>query len=214
MTTPVPTNPKICHIVHVDKLASILNDGYLWSDATVQRRHSGGTTIGMASIKARRLSKSLNSYPNLHVGDCVPFYLCPRSVMLYMFHMNNHPDISYTGGQTPIVHLVADLQRVVQWANQNGKRWVFTDSNAGSYYFNDFSDLAQLGQINWGAVQATGWRSCREQKQSEFLIEDQFPWELVEDIGVYSDKQYQQVSRILSGAQHRPAVEVKRNWYY
>lgn len=32
----VPAQPKIYHILHVDRLASVLADGKLWSDAMVQ----------------------------------------------------------------------------------------------------------------------------------------------------------------------------------
>ena len=51
-----PAQPKIDHIVHVDRLASIVSDGQLWSDSVVMRRSGGGTTIGMSGIKKRRLS--------------------------------------------------------------------------------------------------------------------------------------------------------------
>ena len=148
MSNNIPANPKIYHIVHVDRLPSIVSQGCLWSDAAVQGTSLPGTTIGMHTIKARRLVKALNSYTDLHVGDCVPFYFCPRSVMLYMFYKDNHPEITYHGGQTPIVHLQADLYQTVNWAKQNGKRWVFTNSNAGSFYFNDFNDLSHLNQVN------------------------------------------------------------------
>ena len=30
---PMPAEPKIYHIVHVDRLPSIVKDGYLWCDA-------------------------------------------------------------------------------------------------------------------------------------------------------------------------------------
>lgn len=214
MSDNIPFNPKIYHIVHIDRLPSIISQGCLWSDAAVQCTPLPGTTIGMSTIKARRLTKTLNSYPDLHVGDCVPFYFCPRSVMLYMFHMNNHPEITYRGGQTPIVHLEADLYQTVKWANQNGKRWVFTNSNAGSFYFDDFNNLSQLNHVNWSSVDATNWKECREQKQAEFLIEEQFPWSLVEAVGVYSQTQFQQVSAGLNSTTHRPPVSIQRNWYY
>lgn len=68
----VPAQPKIYHIVHVDRLPSIITDGYLWCDAQIVRRATSGTTIGMGKIKERRLQKTLNSFPDLHVGDCVP----------------------------------------------------------------------------------------------------------------------------------------------
>lgn len=214
MSNNIPANPKIYHIVHVDRLASILAQDCLWSDAAVQSAQLPGTTIGMTTIKARRLAKTLNSYPDLHVGDCVPFYFCPRSVMLYMFHMNNHPKIAYSGGQAPIIHLQADLNTVVQWAQQNRKRWAFTNSNAGSFYFNDYSSVTDLNKIDWNAVNAESWAQCKENKQAEFLLEDQFPWTLVGEIGVYSQTQAQQVISALNSTTHRPPVLVKRNWYY
>jgi len=214
MSENIPTDLKIYHIVHVDRVASIISQGCLWSDAAVQNGQLPGTTIGMGTIKARRLQKSLNSCPDLHVGDCVPFYFGPRSVMLYMFHMNNHQEITYHGGQTPIIHLQADLHRTVEWANQNKKRWAFTNSNAGSFYFDDFNNLSQLNEVNWSSVQATNWKDCREQKQAEFLLEEQFPWSLVEAIGVYSQTQVQQVSAAFNATSHRPQVTVQRNWYY
>jgi hypothetical protein len=68
MSSSVPSTIKLYHIVHVDRLPSIIQDSFLWSDAEVQKRTSSGTNIGMTSIKRRRLQKSLTSYPDLHVG--------------------------------------------------------------------------------------------------------------------------------------------------
>ena len=78
----VPRQPKIYHIVHVDRLKSIIADNYIWCDAEILRRQPPGTTIGMNNIKQRRRTKRLSSHPDLCVGDCVPFYFCPRSIML------------------------------------------------------------------------------------------------------------------------------------
>lgn len=108
-----PAAPKIYHIVHVDRLSSIIADGYLWCDARVaelmQQGSRMGTTIGMNSIKDRRLHElTLTSHPDLFVGQCVPFYFCPRSVMLYLLYRANHRELSYTGGQDLVVHLEAD----------------------------------------------------------------------------------------------------------
>ena len=215
MNCSVPTPVKICHIVHIDKLPSIINDGGLFCDAVIQKRDPVGTTIGMKKIKTRRLEElTLTSYPDLHVGDCVPFYFCPRSVMLYTFYCNDHPDITYRGGQTPIVHLVADMRKTMRWADENNLRCAFTTSNAGSKYFNDYTNEADLDKINWNAVRTHMWKDCREEKQAEFLVENRFPWNLVEYIGVYSDTQLQQLTGILETAEHRPQTAVKRDWYY
>ena len=51
-----PAQPKIYHIVHVDRLASVINAGCLWSDSAMAEHAQPGTTIGMGGIKQRRLS--------------------------------------------------------------------------------------------------------------------------------------------------------------
>lgn len=216
----VPAQPKIYHIVHVDRLRSILADEHLWCDAEVVRRAPAGTAIGMVHIKQRRLNElTLTSHPGLYVGDCVPFYFCPRSIMLYLIHRKN-PELSYSDGQEPIVHLQADLYTCVNWAEQNSRRWAFTLSNAGAYYFEDRRDLAQLNEIDWAAIQTNRWSgrgiapSVKEGKQAEFLIEQSFPWHLVERIGVCSRATYQQVVNVLSATGHRSPVEIRTDWYY
>ncbi len=214
---PPPPNPKIYHILHRDRLPSVLSNGFLWSDGVVQRGDFSGTTIGMSAIKRRRLlENSLNSHPGLMVGECVPFYFCPRSIMLYLLHRGNDPDLSYHGGQEPIVHLQADLQASIEWAHSEGKRWAFTLSNAGSSYFEDRSSLSDLHEINWNAVQANVWTNpeIKEGKQAEFLVEERFPWHLVEEIGVFSRGVYGQVTNLLAEHSHRPPVQIRNNWYY
>lgn len=211
----VPARPKIYHILHVDRLPSVLADGHLWCDAEVARRAPPGTTIGMNTIKQRRLKElTLTSHPGLHVGECVPFYFCPRSIMLYVIHRANHPELSYRGGQVPIVHLEADLSAAVTWADENDRRWAFTLSNAGAYYFEDRGDLAQLHELDWRAIRARDWRDKKEGKQAEFLIEQSFPWQLVERIGVMNKTVHARVAHALAGAAHQPLVEVRRDWYY
>jgi hypothetical protein len=221
-----PDRPKIYHILHVNRLASVVADGYLWSDSEVIQRECGGTNIGMNRIKERRSNElCLRSYPDLHIGSCTPFYFCPRSIMLYLIYCKSE-DLSYKGGQGPIVHLEADLHQTVNWANERGQRWAFTLSNAGARYFEDYAEISKLGEINWDAVHARKWSgngvagSIKEGKQSEFLIERGFPWYLIERIG-YLDRPFAPPSGVLAlitdalqGASHRPVVEKCNDWYY
>ena len=214
MTNNIPNLIKIYHIVHISKLPSIIDDGFLYSDAEMRNRKQTGATIGMERIKNRRLSLALSSHPGLYVGECVPFYFCPRSIMLYLMHMSNSPDITYRGGQEPIIHLVADFHKTVEWANDNNLRWAFTTSNAGAYYFDDYSDLSDLTKIDWQAIQTENWREVREKKQAEFLIEHRFPWELVEEVGVYSYIQQHEVQNKIGSQTNYLKISIKREWYY
>jgi ssDNA thymidine ADP-ribosyltransferase, DarT len=218
--TQPPAEPKIYHILHVNSLASVVSAGQLYCDSAMLGSSATGTTIGIGEIKNRRLANKIASHPGLHVGECVPFYFCPRSIMLYLLHCANHPDLTYRGGQEPIVHLEADLRAAVRWADENGRRWAFTLSNAGSRYFEDRCDLRQLVEIDWKAVQATTWGgpgaspNLSDGKQAEFLMEGSFPWKLVERIGVLSDEVARMASHATRGSGHRPVVEIRRDWYY
>ena len=220
MVTPVPKNPKIYHIVHVDRLPYIIRYGRLWCDAVMAGRENTGTVIGMTTIKQRRLRElKFTSHPELYVGQCVPFYFCPRPVMLYLIYRRNSA-LANQDGQKPIIHLEADLHRTIDWSKSNNRRWAYTTSNAGSYHFEDYSDLGQLRRIDWDAVQAEVWVNTAEFpnrmdfKQAEFLLEGYFPWRLITGIGVYSQNIKDRVRMSLQTSVHRPLVEVKRDWYY
>ena len=211
----VPRQPKIYHIVHINNLNSILNSKGLFSYSQVKTNNSINTNIGMSKIKERRLTElRLSSHPDLFVGQCVPFYFCPRSVMLYVIYRGDSPEIEYHDGQEGIIHLQSDLHSTVQWASQTNKRWAFTLSNAGSYYFEDTNNLNNLGLLDWNAINATNWQHCKEEKQAEFLIENSFPWHLVEGIGVYSQKTYNETIRILNLNSEITPVRIIKEWYY
>jgi len=177
-----------------------------------QRR--GTTGIGNSEIKSDRLRLPVSCHPGTTVGQYVPFYFCPRSVMLYVISRRNHPNVAYRDGQGPIVHLMANLHEVVVWANANQRLWAFTAINAANRAADFFSDLGRLSEIDWPAVSASQWVSCRDQKMAEFLVHGGFPWELVRGIGVHSEAVGTRAARAIAEASHRPLVKVKPDWYY
>jgi hypothetical protein len=214
--TGAPAEVRIYHITHMDNLPSILADEGLWSDAEMITRGGARASIGMGRIKERRLSLPVKCHPPDRVGEYVPFYFCPRSIMLYLIHRANHPELTYRGGQAPILHLEADLRQTVAWAEREGRRWAFSLSNAGATYTEFRGQLEQLGEVNWAAVAATDFQAdeVKEGKNAEFLMREFFPWQLVRRIGVLSESMQNRAIRALSGAKHKPAVEVRRDWYY
>lgn len=215
MTTP-PTRPKIYHITHVENLHAIAAEGLL-SDSAILRRGGPAQMIGMSDIKRRRIEElPVRCHPGTMVGDYVPFYFCPRSIMLYVIHCRNHPELAYRGGQDPIVHLEADLNDVVNWAAQQGVRWAFSLSNAGAYYTEFRAQLQELDQLIWEDIRATDFRSpdVKEHKQAELLVHESFPFSLVERIGVRSGAVRTLAVTSLAAATHQPRIEVRPEWYF
>ncbi len=136
--------------------------------------------------------------------------------MLYLIFKGNHPELDYQGGQDPIVHLEVDLHRTVAWAESKGRRWSFTTSNAGSGYFQDYSNLHDLNMVDWEAVKSNWWPDppVKEGKQAEFLVERSLPWHLVDRIGIRTNILYTRVQGFLSKVNHRPPIAIKPGWYY
>jgi|SRR5579859_199198 len=212
----LPANQKIFHITPIDNLQKIV-DGKLWSDAQRIARGLDCTVVGMNRIKTRRLEEiEVDCHPDTHVGDYVPFYFCPRSVMLYILHKGNDPDLRYRGGQRPIVHLQADLAAVLEWVEESEVEWAFSRGNAGAYYTTFSDDTEELAQLNWARIAANDWRDpdVKEAKQSEFLVYESFPWTCIELIGVYDSEMRDAVAKLIAAAEHQPEIAVRRDWYY
>ena len=208
-----PTNPLVYHITPVDKLDSIIKRGGLYSDRGVREAGIGGSVIGYGHIKERRLRTSLRSHPTLTVGDCVPFYFCYRSPMLYAIARKNQ-DLEYRDGEHQIVYLVSKIHDVVGWADEHGRRWLFTGSNASASDFEEYTSLNCLNKLDWEAIKARHWPDVVGPKQAEFLVESFVSWELVGQIGVKSDAIRYRVLDELGRAEHQPRVMVRPNWYY
>jgi hypothetical protein len=211
----VPEQPKLYHITHVDFLPAILQDGCLYSEASLKASSKAPPEVGMSHIKERRFHIDLSCHPGTVVADYVPFYFCPRSVMLYLLYKRNHLELTYRGGQEPIVHLEFDCAEVMDWADAHGHPWAIAPTSAGAFYTQFYADREALKRIDWGAVAATDWRDpeVKEHKQAEFLLHGMAPWSLVRRIGVYDQTIQDKVIAILSQTQ-LPLVESHREWYY
>jgi hypothetical protein len=170
----------------------------------------------MGKIKQRRLNE-LVVHPHAphKVGEYVPFYFCPRSVMLYMMSVRS-AELRYQGGQQPIAHLVIDLEKAISWANHSRVKWVASKGNAGARITEFLATQPELSQINWDAVHASDWRKpqIKDAKQAEFLIHQHVPWHLVEEVAFCTQEKLSYTQGILSGIMDLPPFHVRRAWYY
>lgn len=57
MPGQIPETPKLFHILHYDKLGTVIKSGGLFSDAILAANNPSGTIIGMNKIKRRRLTE-------------------------------------------------------------------------------------------------------------------------------------------------------------
>lgn len=205
---PNLTDPDIFHITHVENLAGIIAAGGLFSDSALAAQKNAVTNIGYTQIKAGRLTKPVPSYPGTTVGQFVPFYFCPRSVMLYVVNRGNTG--LPPGCQVDIAHLVSR----VSVASKHGQ-WAFTTMNAAAAFTTQFyTSLNHLSHVQWWAMAQTHWQQCKDERQAEFLVRDFFPWTAVQEIWVHGGPAAQRLQALLQGAHHQPTVHVRPDCYY
>jgi ssDNA thymidine ADP-ribosyltransferase, DarT len=191
--------------------------GELLSDAEALKQSLTHEVVGIGDIKKRRLeSCKVKCYPDTMVGEYVPFYFCPRSIMLYLLHKGNHANLAYTGGQRPIVHLEADLTQVLNWAQENQIRWAFTNQNASAVYAQFYNQIDQFGQIHWDHVHERNWQDAliKEHKQAEYLHYGTFPCHLFSRIIVIDERVQQFATERISEAKNVPPVVIEPEYYY
>ncbi|WP_428261548.1 type II toxin-antitoxin system toxin DNA ADP-ribosyl transferase DarT [Haliangium sp.] len=207
---------RIYHLTHIDNLPGISEAGGLWSHARSLARDRTRRDVGMSRIKRRRLTLPVPPHPGTHVGEYVPFYFCPRSIMLYVIHRADHQDLAYRGGQEPVIHLSAPLDDVLDWAEQHGRRWAFSHTNASTRHAHFSSRRDRLQRLDWRAIAQRDFRlpHVREAKQAELLVHDFFPLALVDEVGAMTEPVATRVQDALALSRHRPQVRIRRQWYH
>ena len=98
----------------------------------------------------------MDCHPGTKVGEYVPFYFCPRSIMLFLLYKGNHPDLTYTREASARLCISGRIyEKVVESAESEGRRWAFSNGNAGTRY----ALHSSMTSGNWTSW--TGMRSPR-----------------------------------------------------
>lgn len=201
----------VYHITDIKNLTSIIATPGLVSDARMQGFAS--TVIGHGHIKARRLTEyrvgCFNPAP--FVGEFVPFYYCPRSVMLYTINKGGVDGLP-AGSQRTVLHLVTRTDVLMNL----GRDWAISDGNAGAAHTSFYNDVSGFQQLSWDAINSRHWPGLTHQKCAEFLVRDHVPWTAISHIGCFDEDVAAQVNQLFDAlaVAHRPQVQVVKGWYY
>ena len=162
-----PEKALIWRIVHRDNLTWILDNGLHCANSGVLSPNY--VNIGNADLIDKRRHRAVPITPGGTLADYVPFYFTPFSVMMKNIH-------SGWGVQQrrneEIVILVSSLHHV----NSLGLPFVFTNAHAYPDWADYYSDLSQLGEIDWGLLQRRDFKrdpddpQKMERYQAEALV--------------------------------------------
>lgn len=136
--------------------------------------------IGHPTIIGNRVVKAIPIEGHGNVGECVPFYFCGRTPMLYNiktgYGVERLP-------QNDIVFIACPVACLTSC----GQQWAFTNGNASVYTTEFYDDLADIGEVDWDVIRSTDFSGStgtdrKRRKHAEFLVRDHVPVHCISDI--------------------------------
>jgi len=202
MPGKVPDKVGLYRIVHIDNLEYILINGMHSRDHA--RFDPNYISIGNAPLIQERHSYPIGLPDKGTLGQFVPFYFGPLSVML----LNITTGFSGVAKrpQSDIVYVCCTLESL----ESKGLSFVFTDGHAKDKMTCFFEDKSDLDKVDWNLVGERYWRNTKldtdrqRRKQAEFLVFDHVPVECINAIVVYNQETFDLVASL----QHTLGVQI------
>lgn len=206
---------RYCYrICHIDNLRHLLNVGMCSKYHPLADPNF--VSIGNIEIINARDTTDVQIAGYGKVGEYVPFYFTPRSIMLYNI---------VTGHRAPKVPKVPRenilvIRCLIEQLAKCG-RYFFTDGQANvSNGTNHFHDLKDLDKIDWAIIQTSSFSKSTDdldrarRYQAEFLVHDHVPVSAVESIVVYNKIAQARVEAQLKELQKDLSVQIIRNYFF
>lgn len=177
-------------ITHIDNIPIVVRNGLVRPGSPL--RDENYVSIGDKQVINLRGERQVKGYS---LNDFIPFYLGPRSPMLYVIQHG------YNGVQRvepeKIVYCVIRLDDLVN----DGIDCIFTDGHAlsvlTSFYTKD--ELSQIDRIvRYNDVYSSQWNSeedidLKRRKEAELLIKSDLPVQYIRGYVVYNDNAKQKL---------------------
>ena len=205
---------KYCYrITHINNLPLLLQNGI------VNKHHLNADNnyveIGNPAIIDVRSTTPVKISNYGMIGDYVPFYFTPKSIMLFNIVTGYwHPKVPQRNRNEIVVIrcLIADLATLPQW--------FFTDGQGNDMVSNHYSNLANLSEIDWHSIQKSDFSKSDgdydrpRRYQAEFLVHGQIPLTSIESLNVFNNQTREDIIQILSQNNINLAVNIQPQYFF
>lgn len=180
-------NKRYCYrIYHIQNLKRILQVGLCSKNHPL----STGDFVQIGNpqiITARSETKvRINDYGN--IGDYIPFYFTPRSIMLYNIVTGYWAPLVPEISRKDIIIIRCEISRL-----SSVNRFFFTDGQANDALTKHYNDLSKTNKIDWENIQKGNFSKSDgdfdrpRRYQAEFLVYYHVPVDAIESIVVYTE---------------------------
>lgn len=172
-------------ITHIENIPHVLRCGLVRADSPL--RADDFISIGDSQIILVRGEREVQGYK---LSDYIPFYLGPRSPMLYVIQ-HGYNGVQRVDAES-IVYIVIRLDELISF----NVDCIFTDghalSNLTSYYYKDKLPIIDK-IVHFDDVYSSRWDSdidldLKRRKEAELLIKNDLPVQFIKGFVVYNEK--------------------------
>jgi hypothetical protein len=146
----VPTKIWLYRITHIKNLNFILRNGIYTSESP--NFDPNYIKIGDPSLIDYRKSLDARNPPGGKLSAYVPFYLGPRSPMLYQIALGYEDITKYQ--QEDIVYLISSFDKI----KSHNLTYFFTDGNARSETTTAYILESDFAKLDWDTIYNTYWK--------------------------------------------------------
>lgn len=200
-------------IVNINNLSLLLQNGMV--NKHHQQASNKYINIGNPEIIDVRSTTPVRIANYGMIGDYVPFYFTPKSLMLYNIITGyRHPLVpKRDAGEILVVRcLISELATLPQW--------FFTDGQGNNSLTKHFNNLDLLDEIDWKCIQESNFKNDADDPdrvrkyQAEFLVHGQIPLANIESLNVYNHQAAEIVSDILQQHNINLAVNIQPLYFF
>lgn len=205
---------RYCYrITHINNLHLLLQNGI------VNKHHPNASKdyieIGNPEIIDVRSISAVKIDDYGMIGDYVPFYFTPKSIMLYNIITGYwHPLVPRRNRNEILVIrcLIEELARL--------PKWFFTDGQGNDMASNHYNDIADLDNIDWQCIQNSNFSKSDgdfdrpRRYQAEFLVQHEVPIDCVESLNVYNQQAADVLANILNENNINLAVNIQPLYFF
>lgn len=208
----IPIKIWLYRITHIENLNFILRNGIYTSQSP--KFDTNYIKIGDSSLIDYRRNLDARNPPGGKLSEYVPFYLGPRSPMLYQIALGYEDITKYQ--QEDIVYLISSFDKV----KSHNLTYFFTDGNARSETTTTYVLESDFAKLDWDTIYNTYWKRDetdllrKQKKQAELLIKDHLPVSCIDYIGVFNNAAKQNVLSLLKESNLNIPIKVSPTKLY
>lgn len=203
-------NGYLFRIMALGNLSHVLAHGIACRNCAHLTQQPDFVTIGESDIIDKRDDRLVSCEPFGVLADYVPFYLAPRSPMLYRISSTN------LRASEEIIYIVSQASLIAE----AGIPFVFSDGHALMEFSRFSNTLTDLSMIDWDVMQSKYWQPTpqdndrRRRRMAEFMVHQHFPTHCIRAIAVANAGVAQAVESQLVNFAGSIPVRITPEWYF